>query len=608
VRRGALRFALLAALVLAALFAPVPGSPTTGTAQAADLSTFDPGNIISDAVFYDALSMSASSIQDFLDAKGAYCTSASGGSACLKDFSQDTADRSSDAYCSGYDGTAGETAATIIAKVARSCGVNPRVLLVIMQKEQGLVSTTSPTSGRYRSAMGFGCPDTAACDAQYYGFQNQVYSSARQYQRYRVLATSYSYLAGRTNTISYYPAVLNSYGDNRNNARCGTAQVYIENQATAGLYNYTPYVPNQAALDAGYGTGNTCSSYGNRNFFQYFTDWFGSTQSSSATAIFDKYNALGGSSGFLGAVTSGYQCGLVGKGCFQNYEGGSIYYSPATGAHFVRGEIAGLWGRNGWETGALGYPISDESCGLVDDGCYQRFQYKATRVYWSPATGAQFVRAAIRTKYAALGNENGRLGYPTSSETCGLARSGCTQRFQGGALYWSPGTSAHALGGAIFTAWKASGWERGPLGYPVGEENCGLSGGGCYQKFQYDNSRIYWSPTAGAHVIRGAILDEWWSLGAHRTGLAYPTGNETCGLVGGGCYQDFQNGHIYSSPKGGVHAVSGAIFDYWGDRGWETGKLGYPTADAKTTSTGASQRFQGGTVSWDEKTGTVSQS
>ena len=26
--------------------------------------------------------------------------------------------------------------------------------------------------------MGYGCPDTAACDAQYYGFFNQVYSAA----------------------------------------------------------------------------------------------------------------------------------------------------------------------------------------------------------------------------------------------------------------------------------------------------------------------------------------------------------------------------------------------------------------------------------------------
>src|SRR5690606_12678197 len=73
-----------------------------------------------------------------------------------------------------------------------------------------------------------------------------------------------TYKPGRVNTIKYHP-----------NSSCGTTQVYIRNQATAGLYNYTPYVPNQAALNAGYSTGNSCSSYGNRNFYNYLSDWFG---------------------------------------------------------------------------------------------------------------------------------------------------------------------------------------------------------------------------------------------------------------------------------------------------------------------------------------------
>ena len=58
---------------------------------------------------------------------------------------------------------------------------------------------------------------------------------------------------------------------------CGSSPVYIQNQATANLYYYTPYQPNAAAIRAGYGEGDGCSAYGNRNFYQYFTDWFGST-------------------------------------------------------------------------------------------------------------------------------------------------------------------------------------------------------------------------------------------------------------------------------------------------------------------------------------------
>ena len=66
---------------------------------------------------------------------------------------------------------------------------------------------------------------------------------------------------------------------NPDTGRCGYKSLDIKNWTTASLYSYTPYRPNQAALNAGYGTGDSCSSYGNRNFYSYFTDWFGTTTS-----------------------------------------------------------------------------------------------------------------------------------------------------------------------------------------------------------------------------------------------------------------------------------------------------------------------------------------
>mgnify|MGYP003622897599 CR=1 FL=1 len=53
--------------------------------------------------------------------------------------------------------------------------------------------------------------------------------------------------------------------------------MYLENKATAALYNYTPYQPNRAAMDASPGEGDACTTYGNRNFLRTFTLWFGST-------------------------------------------------------------------------------------------------------------------------------------------------------------------------------------------------------------------------------------------------------------------------------------------------------------------------------------------
>ncbi|WHP17198.1 hypothetical protein [Cellulomonas sp. ES6] len=254
---------LAAAAVLVTGLAGLGGD--RGSAAAADLTQFDPGMIISDAVFYDSGTMSAAQVQSFLNQKGASCVPTAGNT-CLKDYRQATTSRPADAYCRAYSGSSSETAAQIVAKVAVACRINPQVLLVTLQKEQGLVTATAgKPETTYRKALGFGCPDTRECDAKYFGFGNQVYLAARQFQRYAAEPGNYTHRAGIVNQVRFHP-----------NAACGTSPVLIQNQATASLYNYTPYQPNAAALRAGYGTGDSCSSYGNRNFWNYFSDWFGS--------------------------------------------------------------------------------------------------------------------------------------------------------------------------------------------------------------------------------------------------------------------------------------------------------------------------------------------
>jgi len=241
-----------------------------GLTAAADTRAFQPGNIIADNVFFDSGALNATQIQSFLDDKGASCQAGSD-APCLKDYQQTTTSQPADSFCTrGYAGAANETAAAIIAKVAVACGINPKVLLVTLQKETGLVTRTTPTAHLYDRAMGYGCADSmnGACSAYYPGFFNQVYAAAKQFQRYAANPRGYSYRAGLTNNIQYSV-----------DPGCGTVSVLIQNQATAGLYNYTPYVPNAAALAAGYGSSSDpCAQYGNRNFWMYFTDWFGSTQ------------------------------------------------------------------------------------------------------------------------------------------------------------------------------------------------------------------------------------------------------------------------------------------------------------------------------------------
>jgi putative cell wall-binding protein len=238
------------------------------SAQAANLSQFDPGNIISDAVFFDANAMTQVQIQSFVESKETSCSSSA---PCLKNYYTTTASIGADAMCGAYSGGGSERASAIIYKVAQACGINPQVLLVTMQKEQGLVTWTWPSTYAYTNAMGADCPDTTGCVGVTAGFFAQVYKSAWQLKRYANPAGTSKfftwYAPGNTWNILYSP-----------NAACGRKAVYVKNQATADLYYYTPYTPNTAALNAGYGSGDSCSSYGNRNFYNYFTDWFGSTQ------------------------------------------------------------------------------------------------------------------------------------------------------------------------------------------------------------------------------------------------------------------------------------------------------------------------------------------
>lgn len=257
--------------VVACLVALVSVVATPVEARAADGSQFDPSYIISDGAFYDSSAMTASEVQNFLVAKVPNCAP---GATCLRDYVAATPTMPANSFCGAYEGSAGENAAAIIYKVGKACNISQKVLLVLLQKEQSLVTSTAPKATAFDKATGFSCSDSSPCDPQFAGFFYQLYYGAKQYQRYRLNPQNYNYQAGRSNNILYHPDAL----------RCGSSSVVIQNQATAGLYNYTPYQPNSAALSNLYGTGDPCSSYGNRNFWRLYTDWFGSPTAKPGTA------------------------------------------------------------------------------------------------------------------------------------------------------------------------------------------------------------------------------------------------------------------------------------------------------------------------------------
>lgn len=261
------RFRRTIAAILAAASVIVGSMVAASSAIAATAplpsTIVDGGTLISDAEFYRSGSMSASAVQSFLASEVPTCKAKSGSPTCLKSFTVDVPARAADAYCAAMPKATKARASAVIVAVAKACGINPKVILVMLQKEQGLVTSAAPTEWSYRAAMGQSCPDTAPCSAAAAGFVNQVYLGARQMQIYTKNPEAFRYRAGQTNTILWHP-----------DAGCGTSRVFITNQATANLYNYTPYRPNLSALAAGYGSGDPCSTYGNRNFYNYYVDWF----------------------------------------------------------------------------------------------------------------------------------------------------------------------------------------------------------------------------------------------------------------------------------------------------------------------------------------------
>ncbi|MEL0236987.1 MAG: hypothetical protein VW952_01190, partial [Aquiluna sp.] len=165
-----------------------------------------PGLIISDSVFFDFGSMTLDQIQGFLDSRVENCRAEDPAIDCLKNIRVDIPETPATepteiGPCSAIPAKPQASAAEIIYLVANACGINPKVIITTLQKEQGLVTSTKPTDYMYRAAMGFGCPDSdpAICGKVYVGLFNQIYRAAKQLRWYGNPEGSFTYWKPRPN-------------------------------------------------------------------------------------------------------------------------------------------------------------------------------------------------------------------------------------------------------------------------------------------------------------------------------------------------------------------------------------------------------------------------
>jgi uncharacterized protein with LGFP repeats len=634
------------ALVAAGVGVTAVNEQSAKAAQAAHaasvLDDFDPANIIDDAVMFNGSTMTAAEIQTFLNAKQPSCAS---GATCLKSVTVDMPAMTANPMCEAMPGKSKATAAQVIAAVGKACDVNPEVILVMLQKEQTLITGRQPYSGEtvsliYRKATGLGCPDTAACDPDKYGLFNQLYGVAYWLVRYTTPPgttgsgwTNYNWFpVGRANGVLYNP-----------NAACGAGTITIKNKATASLYYYTPYQPNAAALAAGWGLGDSCSAYGNRNFYLYFTTWFGSTHTvvtgaiktfwtahkstygnpvSNAVAVsangggtyqrFQKgtiYTSGSGSFGVAGAVLTKYSAlgGPAGKlgwprksqstraaphaGAAQGFQNGTIYTSTA-GTAAVLAPIYKTYLADGYEIGSLGYPKSDAVSG--NGGTAQAFQ---NGVITSTDSTATTVTGSTLAMWKQRGAQTGSLGWPTSAVktiTSG-GKKGTVQTFTSG--YVTVQGTARSVTGPLAANYRSHGGPAGILGWPTASSVKRTDGGGGWVQ-TFTGGRIYWGATAGVHAIKnGAVLSVYNTRGGTTGSLGWlvVSANDKHGV--GGDYAQFQGGRIYHSKLGTV-AVLGAILEKWQAKGGTKGVLGWPTSDARRVSGATVQTFQHGKITW----------
>lgn len=246
---------------------------------------FNPGFLIPDEAFEDVGTFgSAEGIQKFLEMKGSVLANASPVFlAKLKEPDSLTKVGLEDPQANL---TRLRTAAELIYDAGKKWGLNPQVILVLLQKEQSLITGSFSTDAALQKALdravGFGCPDYEGCGDIFLGFYRQLFGSfdssgSRWLGAAASLMKSFRAEVGgvrvgrgpmvdSNGTTFGRPVVRTSRKgdtvtfDNTMGGYDGISQsqtVTIANFATAALYRYTPHVFN-----------------GNYNFWKFYSAWF----------------------------------------------------------------------------------------------------------------------------------------------------------------------------------------------------------------------------------------------------------------------------------------------------------------------------------------------
>lgn len=569
-----------------AAFAAAPAiADTSASALALAGTNFIPGLIIADPLFYNGASMTSDQIQQFLDQRIGSCANGQCLNVGVVNFPGRAKYVSSNTGAVVCDAIAAGTikVSELIYRTQVACGISAQVILVTLQKEQGLITNRSPSDTALSHAMGMACPDTAPCDPGYAGLATQIVTGTAQLKCYK--ACKFAKQPG-VQPIQYSP-----------NAACGSTSVLVQNYATAALYSYTPYQPNAAALANLNGTGDGCSSYGNRNFWVYYSSWFGdplgSGEGVGAVAIDQAWAASGGKTGPWGNRIAFSNC-LTGVDCAHVFENTIVGWTFDRGLFHATGAMMQFVLQQG--LAVTGSPDTNQVSVTTNGGGIAQ-SFSRALVDWGPP-GPFLVSGPTRSEHALLGGVGGPAGWPTSTKSCTYSGGACFQTFQNADISEVGGLAFSLTDPAMRTYFKSYGVNGGTLGLPNTSLIAvnGPNGSGKQQSFQFG---LVASSASGTVALKGNIRSADGAAGGVNAPLGWPTFEQSCNSSGA-CSQSFQHGFIYAANSTTTRIISNeAIATYFQAKGGASGVLGAPLTDVVPVSVsggGAQLAFEGGLV------------
>lgn len=282
---------------VAAAFVLVCALLAPGIASAATAPPFVAELVITDEVFRASSSLSAADIQAFLEKQtGVLDTTLAPRHA---------------------DGTM-QPVSLLVWEVSQEFNVNPKVMLVMLQKEQSLLTKTAPTQYALDWAFGFGCPDGVPVeqrDPAYKGLGNQIWYAARALNSY----AETSWVPGQARPFTCLNCVTA-------NPPISVSNFVPANLATYKLYVYTPH-----------SHGPTSAIYGG-NFLFWTSYWKffdeGPLASPAVKPVYRFYNKKNGTHFYTASETERYTV-LRTLSATYAYEGPGYWVNTANPANTV---------------------------------------------------------------------------------------------------------------------------------------------------------------------------------------------------------------------------------------------------------------------------------